>query len=178
MNWLQKISELEREWWRNAQLHMCKTVEIQFPPLPRNSWPYDGEEIVYLPRTRQPIVDEEFVNNGALLRFIAFRKLKMYECFTELAFGLENIDINLIEMSCYIKRITVNQKQGWENAIKKGPVKLPREKSTPYDAIEIIKELILNDWDNNRNEEQEIDPAPYNDSYIAPDLVDEPEFVS
>lgn len=188
MSWYLKLiqSQLEQEWWRNAQTHMNRVVETQLNPFPRNDWPYNGSEIVYLPRQEQSTVGVESWRSNLDLRFTAFRQSKIYECHGLLQFdknisealtydkhspqiyrtdrvtGLSAINADLIEVSCSVKRRRL--REAVESAKELGPIKLSQEEFTPYHILETIKTLILSDLDDG-SEDEVNDPTPTRDSF-------------
>ncbi len=198
MNWLQKLSQLERDWWRNAQHHMTKVLEMKFNPLPPKTWPHGDHEIVYQGNsyTNTPPVGVESYEFELDLRFRLYRKLKMYECFASLTFdrkmeafitydrkspsiyrtdrvrGLENIDANLMSVSCYVKSRHIGEQI--ENQKILGPIELSKEEFTPYNILETIESLILSDFDDN-NEDEINAPDPVITSYDDTPYGVEPE---
>lgn len=200
MSWLLRIvkSQLEAEWWTNIQHHLDEVMKNFFVPMPPKSWPYDGDEPAYIP-TRYSgkfQVGVTFHNNELFITFGIFKQSKQYDCkgiisfdkpleeflkqhnhnpymyLTDRVTGFEKIQASITGATCVVKRRGPDKR--FENAKTIGSVDLLPQETTPYSIMEAFRDIIINDWgdDGDEDEIDVNDPSPIihedNPSVVSP----------
>lgn len=142
MNWfslLLKRSQLEKDWWRNALYHISNAMPHIFP---------SGEEPSIVDKKLFTSISE----NSVGVRFLLFANSNQYNCMVRFYFDrpVNQQSIESIQMTgcdCFALRTS---QDGTSRALSE---QLIPQESTPYNILMTIKELIVNDTDEEDNDD-------------------------